>query len=147
MCPNNIQVDLFDCVLTPLMKIMRCFMCRKFLSVTREDDMRRSRRVKSSSLGIPNGTPRNIQEVSSVKSWGCPRHSLLHQQNYQVIFQDTIFLFLHMICVILGASIIFLSVLFCLPASNKWLDPSILVWRETRSIFSLEYSSFHSYCF
>ena len=28
-----------------------------------------------------------------------------------------------------------LSVLFCFLAGNKWLDPSILVWIETRSVF------------
>ena len=69
--------------------------------------MRRLRRDKSSNLGIPNGTPINIQGVSSIKAWGCPRHPLLHQQYYQVTFQDTIFLLLHMICVILGASFYF----------------------------------------
>src|SRR3954471_3861654 len=33
-----------------------------------------------------------------------PRHPLLHQQKYQVLFQYTIFFLLHMLCVVLGAS-------------------------------------------
>jgi hypothetical protein len=57
----------------------------------------------------PKKYPRNTR----VKAWGCPKAPVLHQQKYQVIFQDTIFLLLHMLCVFLGASLFFLSVFFC----------------------------------
>jgi hypothetical protein len=61
-------------------------------------------------------TPRNIQEVQASNLGDALGHPLLHQQKYQVIFQDTIFLLLHMLCVILGASVVFAFsfVLFCL---------------------------------
>jgi hypothetical protein len=52
-------------------------------------------------------TPRNIQEVQASKLEDAPWHQ------YQVIFQDTIFLLLHMLCVFLGASLFLLSVFFC----------------------------------
>jgi hypothetical protein len=61
---------------------------------------------KSSSLGMPM----SAQEISKKykrQSLGMPKAPLLHQQKYQVIFQDTIFLLLHMLCVFLGASLFF----------------------------------------
>jgi hypothetical protein len=42
-------------------------------------------------LGDAHVTPRNIQEVQVSKLGDAPWHPLLHQQKYQVIFQDTIF--------------------------------------------------------
>jgi hypothetical protein len=44
---------------------------------------------------------------TKAQAWGCPKEPLLHQQKYQVIFQDTIFLLLYMLCVVLGASFVF----------------------------------------
>ena len=58
-------------------------------------------------IKLGDATPRNIQEVSSVKAWGCPRHPLLHQQNYQVVSIETTFLLIHILCAILGASFCF----------------------------------------
>jgi hypothetical protein len=40
-------------------------------------------------LGDAHVTPINIQEVQASKLGGAPRHPLVHQQKYQVIFQDT----------------------------------------------------------
>jgi hypothetical protein len=57
-------------------------------------------------------TPRNIQEVQASKLGDAPWHPLLHQQKYQVIFRDTIFLLLHMLCVVLGASYFFFQFYF-----------------------------------
>jgi hypothetical protein len=60
-------------------------------------------------LGDAHVTPRNIQEVQASKlgdAQGAPSSST----KYQVIFQDTIFLLLHMLCVVLGASLFFV---FC----------------------------------
>ena len=84
---------------------------------------------------------------TSIKAWGCPRHPLLHQQKYQVFFQNIIFLFLHMICVILGASFYFAFsfVLFillqCMVGSQH-----ICLERFTLLFHCLEHSSFHTYC-
>src|SRR4051794_21883451 len=94
---------------------------------------------KSSSLRMSQDTPINIQEVqasnhgdvpghpnkyprgSSVKAWGCPRHPLFINKKHQVIFQCPIFLLLHALCVILGAS---LFSVVCLLFSIK-LEPII----------------------
>jgi hypothetical protein len=88
---------------------------------------------KSSSLGMPI-SPQEISRSTSVKAWGCPRHPLLHQQKYQAIFQDTIFLLLHMLCVFLGASLFLFLVFFCFVCYNKWLDPSIFILEKTHSV-------------
>jgi hypothetical protein len=85
-------------------------------------------------LGDAHVTPRNIQEVQVSKLGDAPRHPLLHQQKYQVIFQDNVFLLLHMLCVFLGASLFFLSNLFCFVCCNKWLDPNIFLLEKTHSI-------------
>jgi hypothetical protein len=71
--------------------------------------------TKAQAWGCPCH-PKKYPRSISVKAWGCPRHPLLHQQKYQVIFQDTILLLLHMLCVILGASVVFVFSfpLFCL---------------------------------
>ena len=71
---------------------------------------------KNLNLGDAHVTPRNIQKVQVSKLGDAQGKPLLHQQKYQVIFGDTIFLLLHMICVILGASFVFAFsfVLLCL---------------------------------
>jgi hypothetical protein len=79
--------------------------------------------------------PKKYPRSTSAKAWGCPRHPLLHQQKYQVIFQDTLFLLLHMLCVFLGASLFLLSVLFCFVCYKKWLDPGIFLLEKTHSVF------------
>ena len=96
---------------------------------------------KSSSLGMSPGHPKKYPRNTSVKAWGCPRHPLFISKKHQVIFQCAIFLLLHAICVILGASLFLLCVLFSIK-----LDPiifyfgvrhaplyCILLWSETRS--------------
>jgi hypothetical protein len=86
-------------------------------------------------LGDAHITPIDIQELQASKLGDAPRHPLLHQQKYQVIFQDTIFLLLHMLCVFLGASLFLLSVSFCFVCCNKWLDPNIFLLEKTHSAF------------
>jgi hypothetical protein len=77
-------------------------------------------------LGDAHITQRNIQEVQASKLGDAPMATLLHQQKYQVIFQDTIFLLLHMVCVFLGASLFLLSVFFCFVCCNKCWTPTCL---------------------
>jgi hypothetical protein len=86
-------------------------------------------------LGDAHVTPKKYPRSTSIKAWGCPRHLLLHQQKYQVIFQDTIFLLLHILCVVLGASLFLFLVFFCFVCYNKWFDLSILLLEKTHSIF------------
>ena len=98
-------------------------------------------------LGDAHVTPKKYSRITSVKACGCPRHPLLHQQKYPVFFQNTIFLFLHMICVVLGASFVFSFSFVLFSCLNKWLDPRILcLERNTLHFHFLEHSSFHSYC-
>src|SRR3954452_18041423 len=88
---------------------------------------------KSSSLGMSPGHSKKYPRGSSVKAWGCPRHPLFINKKHQVIFQCTIFLLLHALCVILGASLFLLCVYFvCLFVQYSWI-PSCLLWSETRS--------------
>ena len=87
-------------------------------------------------LGDAHVTSRNIQEVQA-SNLGGAHASHLHQQKYQVISQCAIFLLLHMLCVILGASLFLFAVLFSLVflvLSNKWLDPIINVLEGTHSV-------------
>jgi hypothetical protein len=86
------------------------------------------------------------EEWTKAQAWGCPKHPLLHQQKYLVIFQDTIFLLLHMLCVVLGASLFLFLVFFCFFCCNKLLDPSMFVLeRDTLHFHCLEHFSLHSY--
>jgi hypothetical protein len=79
---------------------------------------------KKLKLGDAHVTPRNIQEVQASKlgdAQGTPSSST----KYQVIFRDTIFLLLHMLCVILGLSLFLFLVFFCFVCCNKWMDHNI----------------------
>jgi hypothetical protein len=59
------------------------------------------------NLGDAHVTPRNIQELEASKLGDAPRHPFFISKN-QVIFQDTIFLLLRILCVFLGASLLLL---------------------------------------
>jgi hypothetical protein len=90
-------------------------------------------------------TPRNIQEVQASNLGDAQRHPFFIGKN-QVIFQDTIFLLLHILCVFLGVSLLLLSIFFCFVCCNKWLDPNKFLLEKMNSVFHCqEYSSFHSY--
>ena len=82
-------------------------------------------------LGDAHVTPKNIQEIQASK--GCPSIPS-SSTNYQILFQCAIFLLLHMICVILGASLFLFLILFCFVCCNKWLDPIIHVLEKTHSV-------------
>ena len=61
-------------------------------------DMRKRKRGKSSSLGIPEAPQVNIQGDSSVQAWGCPgRHPLFCLQSIGNFTRSYIFI-RHMIC-------------------------------------------------
>jgi hypothetical protein len=94
------------------------------------DEMKYGQKLK---LGDAHVTPRNIQEVQASK-WDAPRHPFFVGKN-QVIFQDTIFLLLRILCVFLGASLLPLSVFFCFVCCNKWLDPNMFLLEKTHSVF------------
>jgi hypothetical protein len=89
---------------------------------------------KSSSLGMPM-SPQEISKKYKRRSLGMPKAPPSSSTKYQVIFQDTIFLLLHILCVILGASLFLFSVFFFFVFCNKWLDPIILLLEKTHSVF------------
>jgi hypothetical protein len=96
-------------------------------------------------LGDAHITPINIQEVQASKLGDAPRHPFFIGKNW-VIFQDTIFLLLCILCVCLRAYLLSLSVFFYFVCYNKWLDPKIFLLEKTHSDFHCqEHSSFHSY--
>src|SRR3954466_6393213 len=97
-------------------------------------------------LGDAHVTPRIYSRSTSIKAWGCPRHPLFIQQKYQVLFQYTIFLLLHILCVVLGASFFLFLVWFSLVCCNNWLDPSFFCFGERHTPFALHRTLwFHSY--
>jgi hypothetical protein len=83
-------------------------------------------------LGDTHVTPRNIQEVQASKLGDAPRHPFFIGKN-QVIFQDTIFLLLRILCIFLGASLLSLSV-FLSAATNGW-TPTNFFWRRCTPFF------------
>jgi hypothetical protein len=117
-----------------LIRIVWSFVWRKFSSAGKGewwDEMKYGQKHK---LWDAHVTPRNIQEVQASKLGDAPRHPFFINK-YQVIFQDTIFLLLNMLCVFLWASLILLLVLFCFVCWNKWLDPNIFLLDKTHSVF------------
>jgi hypothetical protein len=86
-------------------------------------------------LGDSHVTPKNIQELQASKLGDAPWHPFFIKKKYKVIFQDTIFLLLHMLCVFLRASLFLLSVFFFFVCCNKWLDPNIFLLENTHSVF------------
>ena len=85
---------------------------------------------KSSKLGdAPGGSPLHISRRLKHLSLGMPKASPSSSTNYQVPSLETIFLFGHILCTLLGASVcLFLFLfLFCYLSS---LNKFILVWER-----------------
>src|SRR3954467_3026191 len=93
-----------------------------------EDDERRSRSVKRSSLGIPMCTPYKCSRRLKHLSLGMPPCIPFFINNYQFVPRCTTFLSLHALCAMLGASrsLLFL-VFFCFSCCSNKLDPSFLL--------------------
>src|SRR3954453_14974647 len=87
---------------------------------------------KISSLGMSPGHPKKYPRGSSIKAWGCPRYPLFINRKHQVIFQYAIFLLLHALSVILGASLFYVV---CLLFLIK-LDPIIFYFGERHAPLS-----------
>ena len=78
-------------------------------------------------LGDVPWTPQEISKRYKRQSLGMHTSST---KKHQVIFQHAIFLLLHMICVILGASLFLLCVFFCFVYCSIKLDPIIFYFGE-----------------
>jgi len=84
-------------------QIMMSYVWREFSSV-RGKMIKRFRSVKRSSLGMPPCTPKKYSRRLKRLSLGMPPvHPLLHR-HYQFVSRSTIFLSLHVLCAMLGAS-------------------------------------------
>src|SRR3954469_25830643 len=87
-----------------------------------QDDERRSRSVKSSSLGMPPCIPNKYSRRLKRLSLGMPPCIPFSFNNHQFVLRLTIFLSLHALCAMLGASrskVLFLVSLVLLAGHNK----------------------------
>ena len=89
------------------------------------DDERRSGSVKSSSLGMPPCTPKKYPRRLKRLSLGMPPCIPFSINNHQFVLLHAIFLSLHMLCAMLGASCIYFLVCLVLLAVHNKLDPSL----------------------
>src|SRR3954465_9947793 len=103
-----------------------------------EGDERRFSSVKRSSLGMPMCTPIKYSRRLKRLSLGMPLCIPFFINNHQLVPRCTIFLSLHVLCAMLGASrsLLFLGCFFFVCCSNK-LDPNFLLCgRDTRSFLN-----------
>ena len=93
-----------------------------------EDDERRFRSVKRSSLGMPPCIPNKYSRRLKRLSLGMPPCIPFSINNHQFVFRSTIFLSLHALCAMLGASCSLFHFQFSLAlfAVHSKLEPSFL---------------------
>src|SRR3954466_12240459 len=101
----------------------------------REDDERRSGSVKRSRLVMPPCIPKKYSRRLKRLSLGMPPCILFFINNHQFVPRCTIFLSLHALCAMLGASrsLLFLG-FFCFVCwSLQCRNLTCLIGRDTRS--------------
>src|SRR3954470_8093100 len=105
-----------------------------------DDDERRSWSVKRSSLRMAPCTPNKYSRRLKRLSSGCPPCIPFFINNYQFVPRCTIFLSLHALCAMLGASrsLLFLVSLVLFSVHNK-LDPAFFCVGEKHAPLKLEY--------
>src|SRR3954469_23857957 len=105
-----------------------------------EDDERRSWSVKRSSLGMLTCTPDKYSRRLKRLSLGMPPCIPFFIKNYQFIPRSTIFLSLHALCAMLGASrsLLFL-VYFALFAVVTSYTPALFCMGEKHAPLKLEH--------
>ena len=119
---------------------------------------------KKLKLGNSHVTPRYIQEVQASKlgdahatqnifnkykcrSLGMPKASPSSSTKHQVISPGAIFLSLHILCVVLGASVAFVFSVVQFACCSTWLDARNTCFGERHAPLScLEHCSFHPLC-
>src|SRR4051812_32466329 len=94
----------------------------------REDDERRFGSVKRSSLGMPPCIPNKYSRRLKRLSLGMPPCIPFFINNYRFVLRLTIFLSLHALCAMLGASCSLLPL--ALFAVNKKIEPIFLCVAE-----------------
>src|ERR1043165_99400 len=105
-----------------------------------EDDERRSWSVKRSSLGMPMCTTNKYSRRLKRLSMGMPPCLPFFINNHQFVPRSTIYLSLHALCAMFGAScsLLFLVLLFCLLVITM-LEPNMLDWERNKLHFKLEH--------
>ena len=103
------------------------FCMKGVFKCAKEDGERRFRSVKCSSLGMPKCTPNKYSRRLKRLSWRCPRCIPFFINNHRFVSRCTIFLLLHALCALLGASrsLLFLG-LFCFLCCSNKSDPCLL---------------------
>src|SRR3954467_1624682 len=92
-----------------------------------EDDERRSWSVKRSSLGMPMCSPNKYSRRLKRLRLGMPPCIPFFINNYQFVPRSTIFLSLHALWTMLGASrSLLFKVCFCFVRCSNKLDPNLL---------------------
>src|SRR3954454_16928811 len=115
-----------------------------------EDDERRFESVKRSSLGMPPCIPNKYSRRIKRLSLGMPPCIPFSINNHQFILRPTIFLSLHALCAMLGASrssVLFLVSLAFLVVHNN-LGPVLLCLGEKHAPISksrTHHRIFHAY--
>src|SRR3954468_128072 len=100
-----------------------------------EDDERRSWSVQRSSLEVKMCTPNKYSRRLKRLSLGMPPCILFFINNHQFVPRCTIFLSLHALCAMIGASrsLLFLGCFFFVCWSLQCRNLTYLIGRETRS--------------
>src|SRR4051812_23098616 len=115
----------------------------------KEDDEIRSGSVKRLSLGIPPYTPKKYPRRLKRLSLGMPPCIPFSINNHQFVLLHAIFLSLHVLCAMLGASrsLLFSLFYFCLLFITSW-TLAYIVWDRNTLHSTLEHNiGLHVYLF
>src|SRR3954470_16138982 len=122
---------------------------KEVFKCAKEDDKRRFRSVKCSSLGMPPCTPKKYSRRLNHLSLGMPPCIPFSIKNYQFVLPSTISLSLHALCAMLGAScsLLFSFLYLCLLFITSY-NPALFVWERNTFHFILEHViGFSCLCF
>ena len=101
--------------------------------------IKRFRSVKPSSLGMPPCTPKKYSRRLKRLSLGMPPCIPFSINNYQFVFRSTIFLSLHVLCAMLGASCFQFPFQFSLVFITS-RNSAFFMWERNTLHFYLEHN-------
>src|SRR4051812_42158969 len=112
----------------------------------KENDESRLGSAKRSSLGMPPCTPNKYTRGHKRLSLGMPPCIPFSINNHQFVLLHAIFLSLHMLCAMLGASCIYFLVYLLLFALHNMLDANLdCVGEKHAPLHSRTQHRFHAY--
>ena len=121
--------------LTLLMKIVRCFVWRKFSSIGREGWYEKMKDAQKLKLGDSHVTPRHIQEVQASKLGDAQGIPFFINKNIRSSLKTLYFYSFARYVLFLERQLFLLLVCFVFFAVVYGWILAYLFWRETRSIF------------